>query len=378
MNRPTKFSLVGISTVDVGPLRGSTFVPFLDPAGDPTNVFLIMGKNGAGKTTILDAIFCAMSLLRTRSSENFGHESIDGGEGAIQLDALVQLDDGRRSVLHLISIVVGTEKPLKYWTPDERRRIGVEEEQLLLFFVRRSGYGQVERSSASHDLAIEFSEAIIQSLDEHPLSLWGTSMALPTVLYFHSDRGIRRPPRDNRAIVRPKSLGYSPAHLFGPDGTSWAESIENLLVWFAWLDDDREAICREIVNDVVFKGSKRLGPVDRNELAIPVETLGGDRHRLDQLSSGERQLVQLAIRIVAHMTGSTIVLVDETEQHLHTVMRRRLINILKGWAQERDGLSFVLTSHQADSMRLLAPKSKEDGLFKNGCLMKPQSRSNDE
>jgi hypothetical protein len=200
-------------------------------------------------------------------------------------------------------------------------------------------------------------------------------MTLPTVLYFHSDRGIRRPPRDNRAIIRPKSLGYSPAHLFGPDGTSWAESIENLLVWFAWLDDERETLCREIVSDVVFKGAKRLGPVDRNELSIPVETQGGNRHRLDQLSSGERQLVQLAIRIVAHMTGSTIVLIDETEQHLHTVMRRRLINIIKNWAQDRDGLSFVLTSHQADSMRLLAPITREKGLYKNGCLMKPKSKS---
>ncbi|MER9707524.1 ATP-binding protein [Mesorhizobium sp. M0204] len=378
MNRPTKFSLVGISTVDVGPLRGKTFVPFLDPTGNPTNVFLIMGKNGAGKTTILDAIYCAMSLLRARTSEAYGHEALDSGKGAIQLDALVQLDDGRRSVMHLISMVAGADKPLKFWTPEECERIGVYEDQQLLFYGKRLGYGPVERSNSSSPLALEFAEAIIQSLDQHPLSLWGTSMALPTVLYFHSDRGLRRPPHENRSIVRPKSLGYSPAHLFGPDGTNWAESIENLLVWFAWLGDDREKICREIVNDVVFKGTKRLGAVDRNELSIPVETASGDHHRLDQLSSGERQLVQLAIRIAAHMTGSTIVLIDETEQHLHTVMRRRLINILKSWAQERDGLSFVLTSHQTDSMRLLAPKTVEDGLFKSGCLVKPKFRSDDD
>lgn len=377
MNRPTKFSLVGISTYEVGPLRGPTFVPFIDPAGNPTNVFLIMGKNGAGKTTILDAIYTAMSLLKANKHEDYGHEALDDGNGLIQLDALVQLDNGRRSVLHLISVVVGTDKPLKHWTPEECERVGVEK-QLLLLYVKRSSFGAVERSGASDELALEFSDTIIKSQGQHPLSLWGTSMALPTVLYFHSDRGLRRPPRENRSIMRPKSLGYSPAQLFGLDGTNWEESIENLLVWFAWLDDEREAICREIVNDVVFKGVKRLGPVDRNELSIPVETNEGGRHRLDQLSSGERQLVQLAIRIAAHMTGSTIVMIDETELHLHTVMRRRLINILKTWAQERDGLSFVLTSHQTDSMRLLAPKTLEDGLYKSGCLIKPSFRPIDD
>ncbi|OGB76576.1 MAG: hypothetical protein A2496_23500 [Burkholderiales bacterium RIFOXYC12_FULL_60_6] len=74
------------------------------------------------------------------------------------------------------------------------------------------------------------------------------------------------------------------------------------------------------------------------------------------------------------MTGSTIVLIDETEQHLHMVMRRRLINIIKNWAREYEGMSFVLTSHQVDSMRILAPKLEEKGLVKGGCLVKPKFR----
>lgn len=377
MQRPTKFSLVGLSLLDIGPLRGLTRVPLLDPTGYPTNIFLVMGPNGAGKTTMLDAIYTAMALLKSRTSPAYGNESLDQGRGAIQLDALVQLDDGSRSVRRLLSIVVGGDVPLKLFGDDELEALDIRDEQLLLFMGRRTPLGPVERLPTSHREALEFSDAILERLGEHPSSLWGTSMVLPTVLYFHSDRGIRRPPTRDRAIVRPENLGYSPAHLFGPDGTNWADSMENLLVWFAWLGDEREAVCREIVNELVFKGTKRLAEIDRQELSIPVETESG-RHRLDQLSSGERQLVQLAIRIVAHMTSSTIVLIDETEQHLHTVMRRRLINILKDWAREREGLSFVLTSHQADSMRLLAPKQIEQGLHKSGCLVKPRFKPNDE
>ena len=84
--------------------------------------------------------------------------------------------------------------------------------------------------------------------------------------------------------------------------------------------------------------------------------------------------MQLVVRVASHMTGSTIVLIDETEQHLHFVMRRRLINIIKEWAREHEGMSFVLTSHQADSMRILGPKLEEPGLVKGGCLVKPKFR----
>ncbi|MCG7044304.1 AAA family ATPase, partial [Pseudomonas aeruginosa] len=131
--------------------------------------------------------------------------------------------------------------------------------------------------------------------------------------------------------------------------------------------------CRELVNRLVFRGVKRLGAVDRPSLSVPVEVESGT-HRIDQLSSGERQLVQLIVRIASHVTGSTIVLIDETEQHLHLVMRRRLINIIKQWACEHQGISFVMTSHQVDSLRVFAPKLHESGLVKGGALLKPKMK----
>lgn len=371
MLRPTRFSLVRLTMFDMGPLRGETTIPLVDPAGVPTNLFLIMGPNGAGKTTVLEAIFAAMSILGGRITSSYGNESLDVGTGRVQLDAVVQMDDGAKSAPMLLSILLNSTETLKSWTREELQALDIEAPQVVLSMMRRFPQGPVERHPASHPAAIEFADAVLERLGEHPESLWGTSMVLPTVLYFPSDRGIRRPPSGERGIIRPDALGYAPAHVFGPDGSSWANSIENLLVWYAWLDDDREAICREVVNDLVFRGTKRLKEVNRQALSIPVETETGT-HRLDQLSSGERQLVQLVVRIVSHMTGSTIVLIDETEQHLHTVMRRRLLNIFKEWAAEREGLSFIMTSHQAESMRLLAPKLKEPGLHKSGCLVRPK------
>lgn len=369
--RPTRFALLNLSLFDMGPLRGSTNICFRDRSGTPTNLYLIMGPNGAGKTTVLEAVYSGMSLLGAREHASTGIEAVDAGEAGFQIDALVQLDDGAKSYLRLLSIVAGRQGLLKTWTRSELEALGAER-QIILAFGKRTAMGPVEALASSDPEALGFLEAVFEGLGGPQEALFGRSMTLPTVLYFPSDRGIRRT-HGTRNIIRPETLGYAPARRFDVDGNVWAESLENLLVWFTWLGDERDAVCRDLVGDLVFRGSKSLGQVHRQDLSVPVVTETGT-HRLDQLSSGERQLVQLVIRVASHMTSSTIVLIDETEQHLHTVMRRRLINILKDWARDHEGLAFVMTSHQADSMRLLRPTVPEPPLSKGGCLVKPRFR----
>jgi hypothetical protein len=330
-----------------------------------------MGPNGAGKTTILESIYASMRLLGAREHPAIGVDSVDHNQGGLQLDALVMLDDGLRSRPFLLSIVAGDAGLLRTWKSDELTLIGAET-QIVLSYKRQGLSTTVVRSPDSHPEALSFSESILERIDEPSPALFDTGNGFPSVLYFPSDRGIRRPPEGERAVTRPDGLGYRPAHRFDADGTTWSASIDNLFVWFTWLGDGRDKLCRDLVNRLIFRGSKNLRPVDRPSLSVPVEVEGGARHRLDQLSSGERQLVQLVVRVASHMTGSTIVLIDETEQHLHLVMRRRLINIIKDWAREYEGMSFVLTSHQTDSMRILAPKLEEKGLVKGGCLVKPK------
>ena len=371
--RPTRFELVHLSLLDIGALRGTTSFGLTAPDGRAVNIYLIMGPNGAGKTTILESIYAAMRLLEAREHTEVGVDAVDSGQGGIQLDALISLDDGQRARLFLLSIVAGSPGLLRTWNSDELGKLNAEKQIVLSY--KRSGIGNsISRSLESHPEALAFADAILERLEEPPPALFDTGNGFPTVLYFPSDRGIRRPPSGQRAVTRPDGLGYRPAHRFNTDGATWSASIDNLFVWFTWLDDGREKLCRDLVNQLIFRGSKILRPVDRPTLSVPVEVEGGARHRLDQLSSGERQLVQLIVRVASHMTGSTIVLIDETEQHLHLVMRRRLINIIKNWAREYDGMSFLLTSHQVDSMRILAPKLEEEGLVKGGCLVKPKFR----
>lgn len=63
----------------------------------------------------------------------------------------------------------------------------------------------VARSAESNPEALSFSEAILERLGEQPPALFDTGNGFPTVLYFPSDRGIRRPPEHDRAVTRPEA-----------------------------------------------------------------------------------------------------------------------------------------------------------------------------
>lgn len=367
--RPTRFELLEVTLLDLGALRGQRSFELRTEHGLPTNLYMVMGTNGAGKTTLLEAVYCAIRMLGGLAHESTGLDDIDRGGGGLQVDARVALDDGIRSKVYVVSIVVGRPGTLKNWSPKALDDVSANS-QVFVFYRPAISGGGVALSPDTSPEGRAFVEAIIERAGEPTAGLFDESNGYPTVLYFPSDRGIRRAPNSTRAIVQPASLSYQPAHRFGIDGETWDASIDNLFVWFAWLSDGREEYCRDLVNKYIFRGSKRLIAVDRQNLHVPVE-VEGTTHRIDQLSSGERQFVQLIVRIASHMTGSTIVLIDETEQHLHLVMRRRLINIIKSWAAEHQGLSFIMTSHHSDSLRIFAPMIEEPNLFKGGVLMKP-------
>lgn len=374
--RPTHFAFAGITLVDVGPLRDETRLSFLTGEGEPANIYLVMGPNGGGKTTLLEAIVAAMSMLGSPSHQRYGMAALDEGKGGVQLDTLVHLDDGRTGETFILSIVLGAPGVLKNWSEADLQTVSASA-QLILRYGIRPGARSIERMADSAPQAIEFADTILDEIGEPTRGLFGSgSTVFPTVLYFPSDRGIARSNHEGRAITQPDQLSYAPVHVFGVDGTTWASSLDNLFVWFAWLGDGRESDCRDIINRYVFHGTnKSLLEVDRERLRAPVSVDGVIEHGLDQLSSGERQLVQLLVRIASHMSAATFVLIDETEQHLHLVMRRRLITLIKDWLKEHKGLNFYLTSHQTDSLRIVAPKVQEEGLRKFGCLVKPRFKA---
>lgn len=92
----------------------------------------------------------------------------------------------------------------------------------------------------------------------------------------------------------------------------------------------------------------------------------GQEHTLDRLSSGEKNLVDLFLRIRAHCTKNSIILIDEPEIHLHPNWQKRLMKNLRQFVQEYPGMTIIIATHSIEMLRAFGFEHKEKGLRKGG------------
>jgi predicted ATP-dependent endonuclease of OLD family len=93
------------------------------------------------------------------------------------------------------------------------------------------------------------------------------------------------------------------------------------------------------------------------------------RHGFDRLSHGERSLLHLLVRSAYHRTGSTILLLDEMETHLHPKWQHKLMALLKEWVRQWPDLTVIATTHQPEMIEAFAFERAEDGLVKGGYII---------
>jgi len=174
---------------------------------------------------------------------------------------------------------------------------------------------------------------------------------------------------EERAIVAPRDWNYRPVHAFRTEGGHWRDSLDNLLVWLKWLDDGRYERALELVNKRVFDDSAKFVKGVRKEPPEAIVVNSENQHRFDALSSGEKSLVQLFLRLGAHMTRNTILLIDEPEAHLHENWKFRLLYQLKQLAQDQfPDQTIIVATHSQEMMTALALELPEQNLRKGGHL----------
>ncbi|RJF77506.1 hypothetical protein D3877_27415 [Azospirillum cavernae] len=87
------------------------------------------------------------------------------------------------------------------------------------------------------------------------------------------------------------------------------------------------------------------------------------------LSHGERSLMHLLVRSSYHKTGSTILMIDEMENHLHPNWQYRLMNLLKDWIRQWPDLTVIATTHNPEMLEAFEFDRPEEGLVKGGYLI---------
>lgn len=368
--------LFQVSLENVGPFRDGTEkfrfmgTVALDGEGKvtdqaPANLFMFLAMNGSGKTTVLRTIYALMKM--TGDGEAVPSTSpVFGSESRAQLDLRVTLtiEDVTRTTL--VSIWYGSTEPVVKWSDRELDELAEASEWAKMGYYSRGGLQTI--SPECNEIGRAIRDHIRSNIGRHPTELYGLSSTLPSVLFFPANRAVLRPV-GARAVSTPQGWGYQPAQLFESDGPAWDTSIDSVLVWLEWLGDGRLEDLLRYVNSNVFRDEEKvIRRPQRETLATMVSTKDSE-HSLDELSHGERALLQLYVRTLCHMTSNSVILIDEIENHLHTKWMNSFFGGLKALLRDVPSLAVIFTTHNRELLKVFDHTTVEDGLVKGGYLV---------
>lgn len=368
----TDWRLISLTLDSIGPFQSEKIFDFAgdtpsleakDDAPGPSSLYMILAKNGHGKTTILETIHGLFGLLSSPPTGRFVDYRAPG-KAQLDVRATWTIDGVTQTVL--LSIWTGNPTPLREWTDK-----ALEEEAQATGWARlgvlRTPDG-ITCYDATDELGFRLFSAIREAAGRTLPSVFGESLYLPTVLFFPADRMLVRP-QDHRVIEAPSNWVYQPAHCFGVDGATWNGSIDNLFAWLTWVDEGELDRLLRFVNENVFEANgKTLQPMERAELTTYVMTADGP-HPLSGLSHGERALLQLYLRLAAHMSRNTVLLIDEIEMHLHTGWMHKMFQTMKKLLAEIPSLSIVFTTHSRELAEVFDFQRPESGIVKGGYVI---------
>lgn len=370
-------------TVDrVGPFQARLEeFDFTDSNDEPCNIYLMVSKNGRGKTTVMEMLATMMGMLGKTDSDlqtsGLGFEPFDREAGRAQWDVRLTLNqDGHREtvVLSLLAGTMGEETTLKLWGESELKKYGATRWHRFGFV--RNTFGRYSMVGRHDSWIMDFNALIQGAVGARLTGFESDDLSYPTLIYFSAYRNIIPIQTQERAIVAPRDWNYRPVHVFDVEGRDWRDSLDNLLVWLKWLDDGRFEKAVDTINERVFKVSderrssgKRLKGVRKEPPEAIIES-EGQEHRLDRLSSGEKSLVQLYLRLGAHMTRNTILLIDEPEVHLHRNWQyETLYTFIKLAKDHFPNVCVFMASHSERMMKAFGHNITEENLRKGAYII---------
>lgn len=274
-----------------GPLR-DVEVSFMD--GDkPRPTTVIGGANGSGKTTILELIATLLdSLLEPLEFPRI----VDGGGTKTDLCLLID------NVEYFIGYDFSSNSELRDTIPPS--------------FVQ--------------DIANMGKQNIPISRMKEPSS----------ILYFPYYRRMRSNPGEQ---IHREDITYRWLYRYEAVDT-FAGSLNSYFVWLDYAEPELFEQMKKFVNDIVLPAGKRISGVMRKKLQTMIELPDGTQHPLEQLSSGEQNLLIILLELRRRLTPGSIVLIDEIENSLHPAFQHRLGTALKKLQREIP-FQLIVTTH---------------------------------
>jgi ABC-type lipoprotein export system ATPase subunit len=309
--------------------------------GRTPEALLLIGPNGSGKTTMLEA----MSLLWQVLGEML--------ENAYQTpwpvyDTLQEFErPGAFMAMEILSleqeplwIAIGHEDRLSSFA---ERTVGSHRMYLLWSGQKQkptfTRYIKPKQRGYSGDM--EGSQWLDSWRERFTENRLGKRTDLPNLLFLPSEDRIL-PKVDEPGPAQPEPKEFQWFRRYSPIDRRKG-SIENYLFNLRVLDDGRyERIIHEVNQ---FLTDKRLDKFDERTMELMVATEQGARHPIHLLSAGEKQVLLMLVYITRWLEPGGIVLIDEPDLHLHVSLTRSFTSHLRRMVTHKNG-QLIIASHE--------------------------------
>lgn len=314
------------------------------------NLTVLVGVNGAGKTTVLDAIAYNLSWLILRILRPTGN-----GKGSTLIEPDIHNDNGNISEYASAVLSLGLNSTLEYEMELSKAK-GVSNGS------RNSDVEAVGRLGRLYKLA--------NSRDPN--------FNMPIMAYYGVDRTIDFGKKDINKIVgdmgdrQDKFDGYYKSLNVQMDFVGFFKWFKYQKDIAAYEEGDEQEKANQSL-DWVSKAIQKAMPDFKNlrmQLTPSIEWLvdkSGLTLNVNQLSQGEKSLLSLVLDItqrlillnpntsqVSPLEGKGIVLIDEVDLHLHPSWQQRVVpNLLKTFPS----VQFIITTHSPQVITTVPSKS---------------------
>jgi len=295
----------------------------------PQSVIVLGGANGSGKTTVLELIFELAALFQLDQKMKPIQEILMQTEYA-EMELLV--DDEKHRVF-FYNALFSNEHQLPQKDNNQHEP------------VYQVSFDNVQGWVMQHSDISEKMNRLITLNQGKPINFFHSSSHsnqtdhIPSVLYFPHNRELL--PMAGEQVHR-EEVKYQWCYRY-QNSYRFPGSLESYLIWLDYAESDIFQSVIDFLNQLDFEG--KTFHIHRKTLSVLVKTRDGSEHAINQLSSGEQNLLIMLLELRRRLIPESIVLLDEIENSLHPAFQHRLAQKLLQ-LQRQISFQLILTTHQ--------------------------------
>jgi predicted ATPase len=324
---------------------------FTDPLGRVRDVSVLVGPNGSGKTTVLDAIAAAIGPATGFPSTRLGwtpspRTVVRRGARCATVTCALRFSAQEVEMAREAATALGTDTALPSveemtvtWTypdPDAHKNDG-----LVVFTPTNAGL----LTSARFNVARLMGTGASAGFKPERFKRAGRA-----VTFDQQRLGLSKSiPKDNERVA---------AGVYQPVSDAWTEDARKLLIDLALksqIPGPGEDVFQTVKERYAAVCAPRRMIGARRDEADVIDIWfhdGKNEYDYEGVSSGEAMVLLFLIKMVVERVHSSIVLVDEVELHQHPVWQRRLLYLLP---QMGESNQIIATTH-SDYLREVLPR----------------------